>query len=152
MSVDVREAIPRDPETWVDLRRALWPEASEEEHRKDVERFFSGTGQPGAVLLAESSSIDGRGAVTVKTWTEGGDVFVRIAHTGRGIPRDRLERIFDVGFTEKDSRVRMRVGLSNVETIVRRHGGSVEVESQLGKGTAFTIRLPQQQSPSHLLA
>jgi len=46
----------------------------------------------------------------------------------------------------------MHVGLSNVQTIVRRHGGSVEVESELGKGTAFTIRIPREHSPSHLTA
>jgi hypothetical protein len=84
--------------------------------------------------------------------TEGSDVLVRFADTGRGIARDRLNRIFEVGFSEKESRVRMHVGLSNVQSIVRRHGGSVEVESELGKGTAFTIRLPREQTPSHLSA
>jgi signal transduction histidine kinase len=94
------------------------------------------------LLVNACESIDGRGAVTVKTWIEGKEVLVRIADTGRGIPRERLDRIFDVGLSEKDSRMRMHVGLSNVHSIVQRHGGSVSVESEVGQGTAFTIRLP----------
>ncbi len=95
------------------------------------------------ILLNAVESIDGRGMVTVKTWCENGDVAVRIADTGRGIPSGRLPRIFEVGFSEKESRMRMRVGLSNAHTIVHNHGGSITVESEIGKGTAFTIRLPR---------
>jgi signal transduction histidine kinase len=104
------------------------------------------------ILLNAVESIEGRGSVTVKTWTEGGEVVISIADTGRGIPRDRLDRIFDVGFSEQDSRVRMHVGLSNVQTIVQRHGGTIEVESEPGIGTAFTIRIPREQSPARLAA
>jgi signal transduction histidine kinase len=100
------------------------------------------------ILVNAVESIEGRGVVTVKTWTDNGGVSVRIADTGRGIPRDQLDKIFEVGFSEKHSRMRMHVGLSNVQTIVQKHGGSVAVESEVGKGTAFTIRLPRDQSSS----
>ncbi len=100
------------------------------------------------ILVNAVESIDGPGVVTVKTWADDGEVSVRIADTGRGIPRDRLDKIFEVGFSEKHSRMRMHVGLSNVHTIVQRHGGSISVESEVGKGTAFTIRLPRYQSSS----
>jgi signal transduction histidine kinase len=102
------------------------------------------------ILVNAVESIDGRGSVTVKTWAEGRDVFVKIADTGRGIARDRLDRIFEVGFSEKDSRMRMHVGLSNVRSIVHGHGGSVEVESEVGKGTAFTIRIPRERPAAGL--
>jgi signal transduction histidine kinase len=101
------------------------------------------------ILVNAVESIDGRGKLMVKTWSEGGEVFVRIADTGRGIPPERLPRIFEVGFSEKGTRMRMHVGLSNVRTIVERHGGAVLVESEVGKGTAFTIRLPSQRSSSN---
>jgi signal transduction histidine kinase len=94
------------------------------------------------LLVNGSESIDGRGTLTVKTRLAGDEVMVRIADTGRGLPPERLRRIFEVGFSEKDARMRLHVGLSNVQTIVQRHGGSISVESELGRGTAFTIRLP----------
>jgi signal transduction histidine kinase len=100
------------------------------------------------ILVNAVESIEGQGTVTVKTWEEDGQVFVRITDTGRGLERGRLSRIFDVGFSEKDSRMGMHVGLSNVHHIVQNHGGSVEVESEPGRGTAFTIRLPPEQSHS----
>jgi signal transduction histidine kinase len=104
------------------------------------------------LLVNAVESIEGRGTLTVKTWADGGEVFVRIGDTGRGIPEDRLGKLFEVGFSEKGSRVRMHVGLSNVHTIVQRHGGAVTVESEVGKGTAFTIRLPREQPNSRRLA
>lgn len=100
------------------------------------------------LLVNAVESIEGGGTVTVRTWAEGGEVFVRFADTGRGIPRERLPRIFEVGFSERDSRMRLHVGLSNVRTIVERHGGSISVESEVGKGTAFTIGLPLSQLAS----
>jgi two-component system, NtrC family, sensor kinase len=104
------------------------------------------------ILVNAVESIEGRGAVAVETGVDGSEIFVKISDTGRGIPPDRLDRIFDVGFSEKESRVRMHVGLSNVQTIVRRHGGSVSVLSEPGNGTVFTIRLPRELSPAQLAA
>ena len=104
------------------------------------------------ILVNAVESIEGQGRLTVKTWAAGGEVFVRIVDTGRGIPEERLNKLFEVGFSEKHSRIRMHVGLSNVHTIVQRHGGSVSVESEVGKGTAFTIRLPREQPAARRLA
>jgi len=55
--ITVRPAQPRDAAAWLQLRRALWPERSEAEHREDIDRFLAGDGrEPLAVLLAEDGA------------------------------------------------------------------------------------------------
>jgi PAS domain S-box-containing protein len=83
------------------------------------------------------------GTLTLTTRTvDGGEVEVRIADSGVGIASDKLQRIFDPGFTTKGALVGTGLGLSIVYQIVEGHGGSISVESQLGRGTEFTLRLP----------
>ncbi len=64
--------------------------------------------------------------------------------TGTGIPPENLEKIFDPGFTTKGVGVGTGLGLSLVYKIIEDHGGSMEVKSELGKGSKFTISLPQK--------
>lgn len=82
------------------------------------------------------------GRLRVTTRPAGDGVEVVIADTGPGIPPDRLSKIFDPFFTTKEKGTGL--GLSVVYGIVERHGGTISVESELGRGTAFTIRLPAQ--------
>src|SRR2546422_4046565 len=72
--ITVRPAQPRDAAAWLQLRRALWPEGSEAEHREDIDRFFAGDArEPLAVLLAE----DGAGCpvglaeLSIRAYAEG---------------------------------------------------------------------------------
>ena len=72
--ITVRPAQPRDAAAWLQLRRALWPEGSEAEHRADIDRFFAGDPrEPLAVLLAE----DGAGCpvglaeLSIRAYAEG---------------------------------------------------------------------------------
>ena len=65
--------------------------------------------------------------------------------TGRGIPEDRIDKLFDVGFTQKGSRMKLQVGLANVRAVVEKHRGRIQVTSQLDKGTTFELRLPIKQ-------
>jgi signal transduction histidine kinase len=70
-----------------------------------------------------------------------GRVEVRVEDTGVGIPPEHLGRIFDLYFTTKDHGT--GIGLSMVYRIVQMHDGEVEVQSTPGRGTTFTILLPQ---------
>jgi len=70
----------------------------------------------------------------------------RIRDTGAGIPPERLERIFDVGFGATGSRVGMELGWSTAYNIVQAHQGGIEIESDVGKGTKVTINLPMKTS------
>jgi len=67
---------------------------------------------------------------------------LKIADDGLGIPEELLKRIFDPFFTTKPVGKGTGLGLSIVQSIVRTHGGEIQVESALGKGTTFTIMLP----------
>ena len=72
-----------------------------------------------------------------------GDYFkITVADTGSGIPPDEMEKIFDPYFTTKGGGEGTGLGLSVVHGIVRNHGGEIAVESEVGRGTVFTLYLP----------
>jgi two-component system NtrC family sensor kinase len=70
------------------------------------------------------------------------EVVITVADTGVGIPQEELDRIFDPFFTTKEVGVGTGLGLSIVYGIIEKHHGRVSVESKLGEGTRFTIRMP----------
>jgi signal transduction histidine kinase len=69
-------------------------------------------------------------------------VEVRFSDTGCGISEENLSRIFDPFFTTMPVGSGTGLGLSLAYSIVRQHGGTIGVESQVGKGSTFTVRLP----------
>lgn len=86
------------------------------------------------------------GSVLVRMQTDSQRAVIRISDTGVGIPDDCLEHIFDRFFRVDKARSRdvdgTGLGLAIVKWIVESHHGTIEVESQLGKGTMFTIKFP----------
>jgi signal transduction histidine kinase len=72
-------------------------------------------------------------------------VAIRIRDNGPGIPAEVVPRIFDPFFTTKDVGEGSGLGLSIVHGIVERHGGTIEVETEPGVGTTFTVLLPRSQ-------
>jgi two-component system NtrC family sensor kinase len=100
------------------------------------------------ILNAVQVMPDG-GEITVST-AEGKDGFieVRIADTGCGIPRENLPKLFDPFFTTKKGGKGIGLGLSVVYGIINRHRGKIEVESEVGKGSTFVIKLPRRRAAS----
>ncbi len=87
------------------------------------------------------------GLIEVRTGPDGdGGVFVEIEDHDGGIPPEHLPHIFEPFFTTKPVGVGTGLGLSVSYGIVRDHGGSLEVESAVGRGSLFRIRLPPQPS------
>ncbi|NHZ47911.1 sensor histidine kinase, partial [Nitratidesulfovibrio liaohensis] len=84
------------------------------------------------------------GAITVTAARDAAarQVVLRVADTGIGIGPEHLGRIFDPFFTLKEVGKGTGLGLSVAFGIIRKHGGSIGVESTPGAGTCFTIRLP----------
>jgi signal transduction histidine kinase len=73
---------------------------------------------------------------------EGSHVVVRVTDTGRGIPEEHLQRVFDPGFTTKGSGVGIGMGLSLCYSILQVHRGDIVLESQPGQGTTVTLSIP----------
>ncbi len=90
--------------------------------------------------------------IRVRTWSENGQVLAEVRDTGSGIAPEDLERLFEPFFTTKKIGVGSGLGLAISRSIVESYGGSIEVKSQAGKGTSFTIRLPVRTEPVETVA
>lgn len=85
----------------------------------------------------------GCGHLTVKIMPDHSDNFVRVevADTGDGIPQENLSKIFEPYFSTKETGTGL--GLAIVQKVVDIHNGTIDVESAMGEGTKFTVRLPK---------
>ena len=95
-----------------------------------------------------TQAIEKDGVIRIKTFSDGTHAYVRITDTGRGIPPENLSKIFDPGFTTKGVGVGTGLGLSISYNIIRKHKGEIRVESQVGRGTELTLKLPIHETRS----
>jgi len=94
------------------------------------------------IIVNALDAMEDKGTLTIETGTEGNTVFVKISDTGPGIPSDLIGRIFDPFFTTKSEKGGTGLGLSIAKRIVQENNGRIDVASEEGKGTTFTIILP----------
>ena len=80
--------------------------------------------------------------ILLRTWYEGGHVFIEVRDSGDGIEDEHLEHLFDPFFTTKKVGVGTGLGLSIGRNIIVSYGGDIEVESEPGQGARFLISLP----------
>jgi len=99
------------------------------------------------LLVNAAHAIEKEGEISIVTRAREQDISVAISDTGCGIPEDVRSRIFEPFFTTKDVGKGTGLGLSISWDIVRRHGGRIEVDSQPGNGTTFTVILPVKSEP-----
>ncbi len=98
------------------------------------------------VVNAAQAMGEQRGKIEIRTGTQGENVWIEIHDNGSGIAPDVLPKIFDPFFTTKAVGKGTGLGLSLSYGIVRKHGGTMGVESEPGQGTTFRIELPLDAS------
>ena len=94
------------------------------------------------LLVNAGHAIETKGEITVRTRLQNNSVYIAISDTGSGIPEEHRARIFDPFFTTKEVGKGTGLGLSISFNIVKKHRGDIAVESEVGKGTTFTVKLP----------
>ncbi len=82
------------------------------------------------------------GKLTIKTSQDDSWVRISIMDTGQGIPPENMDKLFTPFFTTKEDVKGVGLGLAVSHGIIERHGGRIEVQSEVGKGSTFTIVLP----------
>jgi len=94
------------------------------------------------IMLNAYQAMPDGGTLHITTKMVGSELQVIFADTGTGIPPENVQNIFDPFFTTKEVGEGTGLGLSVSYGIIKAHGGDIEVESQVGKGTTFVIKLP----------
>ena len=94
------------------------------------------------LLINAVDAMDGVGTVETRTAHDQRGVSVSIRDSGHGIPASIIARVFDPFFTTKAVGKGTGLGLSVSYGIMKRYGGTIEVESEVGVGSTFTVHLP----------
>ncbi len=102
------------------------------------------------IITNAAQAIETQGEIAITTKLHGSNhVAIRIADTGCGIPEENLSKIRDPFFTTKEVGTGTGLGLSIVDEIIRSHYGELQIESVVGKGSAFTVILPIKRPMAH---
>ncbi len=140
------------------LEVALKVSRNELRYRASVERVFGDTppvlvneGRLSQVFLnlvvnasqAFETADPERNLLRVSSWADGDQVVAEVRDNGPGISAQNLSRLFDPFFTTKPVGVGSGLGLSICHNIIRSVDGSIEVESEVGTGTSFRVRIPR---------
>ncbi len=87
-------------------------------------------------------AMENNGTMIIKTWVEEGFAKISVQDTGGGIPENIRDRIFEPFFTTKIAGEGSGLGLDIIKKIIDKHDGKIEMETEIGIGTTFTISLP----------
>jgi signal transduction histidine kinase len=98
------------------------------------------------LLVNAAHAIGNGGTITIRTWHGQNGIHLSISDNGHGIPDQIRSRIFEPFFTTKEVGQGTGLGLSISYDIVRKHGGTIEVDSSPDTGTTFTVHLPFENS------
>jgi len=99
------------------------------------------------LLVNAVQAIDKQGDITIRTWSDEQLVYVSVSDTGCGMDTATQHHIFEPFFTTKEVGKGTGLGMSISYDIVKKHGGNIIVESEVGKGTTFTVSIPVITDP-----
>jgi len=97
------------------------------------------------IILNAVQAIEGAGTISIKTSVKDNKIYLSVSDTGCGISEDVLPHILDPFYTTKEVGEGTGLGLSDTDTIIREHFGSLEIKSVVGDGTEVLIILPLSQ-------
>ncbi len=100
------------------------------------------------ILVNAAQAIEKKGKIVVETQQVQDHVHINISDTGCGISQENLRKIFDPFFTTKDVGKGTGLGMNIAYNIVKKHKGTIAVDSEVGLGTTFTIRIPVNAFPA----
>ncbi len=93
------------------------------------------------LVLNASQAIADKGTISLSTYEDAQNIYIKVIDTGYGIPAEVLPKIFDPFFSTKKS---TGLGLSVSYNIIKKHGGEIKAESKAGAGTTFFVQLPRK--------
>ncbi len=99
------------------------------------------------LILNSADAMPDSGTITIRSRLEGENICLSVSDTGSGMTEEVRQSCLDPFFTTKDSQG-TGMGLAMVYGTVQRHLGTLGIESEVGKGTSFTVRLPVLKNPS----
>lgn len=127
-----------------------------EQYSDSLPPVLADRGQLSQVLVnLASNAIDAMaegGELTISTGLDEGEVYVRLSDDGPGIAPEHMARIFEPFFSTKPAGRGTGLGLAVCRTLVAQHHGRISVETELGKGTTFTVWLPPARIPEDMVA
>ncbi len=97
------------------------------------------------LLVNAGHAIEDKGEINVKTWHNDDLIYLSVSDTGHGIQEDNMHKLFEPFFTTKKDGEGTGLGLSISYDIVKKHNGDLTVDSEVGKGTTFTVTIPVVQ-------
>jgi signal transduction histidine kinase len=123
------------------------------EFHKDLKILSPIKGLPGPltqvivnIINNSAQSIETNGHIWIKTWMNDHNMAnISIRDNGKGIPKEHLDKIFELGFTTKTEEEGTGLGLAICQGIIEKHKGTISLTSEEGKGTEFIISLPSEQ-------
>ena len=95
------------------------------------------------LLRNAAQAIEGQGTITLQTHADDSSIRIRVKDSGRGIPAELCDAIFNPSFNREGDRVRASLSLFGCLNIARKHGGDIAVDSKIGHGSTFTVILPR---------